>query len=183
MTRAQALATYFQFLELRHKGEIHQMTGRVAECPVDEMNRPRRGGNAAHPPGGGRGRHADVWGRPNLAIRSDHIRCLNVAEHQQAQQTAQLRLARPLAANLRHPGERPARPGRLAPALVRRGFRNIRAKAAQPAGAPRPGKPGLGRPPESKNRRPAPSHDVGKPPRGNSPLRRVKNTRVNDKLR
>jgi integrase/recombinase XerD len=39
--RAQALKTYFQFLELRHRAEIHQLTGRVAECPVDEMNRPR----------------------------------------------------------------------------------------------------------------------------------------------
>jgi hypothetical protein len=42
------------------------------------------------------------------------------------------------------------------------GFRNIRAKAAQPASAPKPGKPGPGRPPGSRNRRPAPRHDVGK---------------------
>jgi hypothetical protein len=75
---------------------------------------------------------------------------------------AQLRLARPLAADLRRPWEKPAPPGRLTPARVRRGFRNIRAKAAQPAGAPKPGKPGPGRPPGSKNRRPAPRHDVGK---------------------
>ena len=75
---------------------------------------------------------------------------------------AQLRLARALAADLRHPWERPAPPGRLTPARVRRGFRNIRAKAVQPAGAPKPGKPGPGRPPGSKNRRPAPRHDVGK---------------------
>jgi hypothetical protein len=75
---------------------------------------------------------------------------------------AQLRLARTLADDLRRPWERPAPPGRLTPARVRRGFRNIRAKAAQPAGAPKPGKPGPGRPPGSKNRRPAPRHDVGK---------------------
>jgi hypothetical protein len=75
---------------------------------------------------------------------------------------AQLRLARPLAADLRLPWERPARPGRLTPARVRRGFRNIRAKTAQPAGVPKPGRPGPGRPPGSKNRRPAPRHDVGK---------------------
>jgi hypothetical protein len=75
---------------------------------------------------------------------------------------AQLRLARPLAADLRRPRERPAPPGRLTPARVRRGFRNIRAKAAQPAGAPKPGKPGPGRPPGSKNRHPAPRCDVGK---------------------
>jgi DDE superfamily endonuclease len=75
---------------------------------------------------------------------------------------AQLRLARALAADLRRPWERPAPPGRLTPARVRRGFRNIRATAGQPAGAPKPGKPGPGRPPGSKNRRPAPRHDVGK---------------------
>ena len=39
--RAQALKTYFAFVELRHKVEIHQLTGRVVECPIDEMNRPR----------------------------------------------------------------------------------------------------------------------------------------------
>jgi len=75
---------------------------------------------------------------------------------------AQLRLARPLADDLRLPWERPAQPGRLTPARVRRGFRNIRATAVQPAGAPKPGKPGPGRPPGSRNRRPAPRHDVGK---------------------
>ena len=72
----------------------------------------------------------------------------------------QLRLARPLAADLRRPWEPPAPPGRLTPARVRRGFQNIRAKAAQPAGAPKPGKPGPGRPPGSRNRRPATRHDV-----------------------
>jgi integrase/recombinase XerD len=41
LARAQALKTYFQFLELRHKIEIHQLTGRVVGCPIDEMNRPR----------------------------------------------------------------------------------------------------------------------------------------------
>jgi hypothetical protein len=75
---------------------------------------------------------------------------------------AQLRLARPLAADLRLPWERPAPPGRLTPARVRRGFRNIRATIPCPAGAPKPGKPGPGRPPGSKNRRPAPRYDVGK---------------------
>jgi hypothetical protein len=75
---------------------------------------------------------------------------------------AQLRLARPLAADLRRPWERPARPGRLTPARVRRGFRYLRAKTACPASAPKPGKPGPGRPPGSKNRRPAARHSVGK---------------------
>lgn len=41
LARSQALSTYFLFLELRHKVEIHQMTGRVVECPIDELNRPR----------------------------------------------------------------------------------------------------------------------------------------------
>ena len=39
--RAQALKTYFLFLELRHKVEIHTLTGYVVACPIDEMNRPR----------------------------------------------------------------------------------------------------------------------------------------------
>src|SRR5262249_58129975 len=75
---------------------------------------------------------------------------------------AQLRLARPLTADLRLPWERPAPPGRLTPARVRRGFRNIRATLPCPAGAPKPGKPGPGRPPGSRNRHPAPRHEVGK---------------------
>ena len=47
LARSQALRTYFLFLEIRQKVAIHQMTGRVAECPVDEMNRPRAAGRAA----------------------------------------------------------------------------------------------------------------------------------------
>lgn len=47
LARSQALKTYFLFVEIRHKVAIHQMTGRVAECPVDEMNRPRGAGRAA----------------------------------------------------------------------------------------------------------------------------------------
>ena len=39
--RAAALTVYFQFLELRDKIEIYNLTGRVAECPLDEMSRPR----------------------------------------------------------------------------------------------------------------------------------------------
>jgi hypothetical protein len=74
----------------------------------------------------------------------------------------QLRLARPLAADLRLPWQRPAPPGRLTPARVRRDFKNIRQTMPCPAGAPKPGKPGPGRPPGSKNRHPAPRHDVGK---------------------
>jgi integrase/recombinase XerD len=47
--RAQALTTYFAFFELRHKVEIYELTGRVVECPIDEMNRPRGGKDAALP--------------------------------------------------------------------------------------------------------------------------------------
>jgi site-specific recombinase XerD len=41
LARAQALATYFEFLELRYKVELHALTGLVVECPLDEVNRPR----------------------------------------------------------------------------------------------------------------------------------------------
>lgn len=41
LARTQALTTYFQFLELRHQVEVHQLTSRVLACPIDEMNRPR----------------------------------------------------------------------------------------------------------------------------------------------
>jgi integrase/recombinase XerD len=41
LARSQALRTYFEFLELRHKVELHQLTGRVVACPIDELNRPR----------------------------------------------------------------------------------------------------------------------------------------------
>jgi DDE superfamily endonuclease len=73
---------------------------------------------------------------------------------------AQLRLARPLATDLRLPWERPAPPGRLTPARIRRGFRRLRTTATSPASPPKPGKPGPGRPPGSKNRHPARRHDV-----------------------
>ncbi len=98
------------------------------------------------------------WTAPKIRdpAAADRWTWLIIAAH------AQLRLARPLAGDLRRPWERPAPPGRLTPARVRRGFRNIRTTAGSPAGAPKPGKPGPGRPPGSKNRRPPPSHDVGK---------------------
>jgi DDE superfamily endonuclease len=98
------------------------------------------------------------WTTPKIRdpAAADRWTWLIIAAH------TQLRLARPLAADLRLPWERPAQPGRLTPARVRRGFRNIRATIPCPAGAPKPGKPGPGRPPGSKNRRPALRYDVGK---------------------
>jgi len=98
------------------------------------------------------------WTAPKIRrpAAADRWTWLIIAAH------AQLRLARSLAADLRLPWQRPAPQGRLTPARVRRGFRNIRGTAGSPASAPKPGKPGPGRPPGSKNRRPAPSYDVGK---------------------
>lgn len=72
----------------------------------------------------------------------------------------QLRLARDAAADLRRPWQRPAEPGRLTPARVRRAFRNLRGKAGCPATAPKPSRPGPGRPPGRRNTHPATRHDV-----------------------
>lgn len=72
----------------------------------------------------------------------------------------QLRLARTLAADLRRPWEKPAPPERLSPARVRRGFRHLRTKAGCLAGAPKPCRPGPGRPPGRCNTRSTPRHDV-----------------------
>lgn len=41
LAKAQSMATYFAFLELRYRAELHALTGRVVQCPLDEMNRPR----------------------------------------------------------------------------------------------------------------------------------------------
>jgi len=98
------------------------------------------------------------WTAPRIrsADAADTWTWLVIAAH------TQLRLARHLTADLRRPWERLAPPGRLTPARVRRGFRHLRAKTTSPAGAPKPGKPGPGRPPGSTNRRPAPRQPVGK---------------------
>ena len=88
----------------------------------------------------------------------------------------QLRLAAPLAADLRLPWQRPAPPGRMTPARVRRGFRAVCETAGTPAAPPRPGRPGPGRPKGSRNRHKAPRHHVGKTqPKGrHRPKRRTK---------
>jgi hypothetical protein len=73
---------------------------------------------------------------------------------------AQLLLARPLAADLRHPWEKrpdPARP--LPPGRVRRGFPNIRGRLGTPAHVAKPVRPGPGRPKGSAGG-PAPRHPV-----------------------
>jgi hypothetical protein len=98
------------------------------------------------------------WARPRLrsSAAADRWTWLVIAAH------TQLRLARPLATDLRRPWEKPAPPHKLTPARVRRGFRNLRTRTGSPAGAPKPTRPGPGRPPGSKNRRPATRHDVGR---------------------
>ncbi len=74
----------------------------------------------------------------------------------------QLRLARPLAVDLRRPWERPLPPERLTPARVRRGFRHLRVTTTLPASAPKPSRPGPGRPPGIPNQHRANRYDVGK---------------------
>ena len=98
------------------------------------------------------------WTTPKLRspAAADRWTWLVIAAH------TQLRLARHLAADLRRPWEKPLPPDRLTPARVRRGFRHLRAKTIQPAGAPKPSHPGPGRPPGKHNHQHATRYDVGK---------------------
>jgi hypothetical protein len=73
----------------------------------------------------------------------------------------QLRLARGLAADLRRPWERPVPPERLSPYRVRRGYRRLRRILGTPASAPKPCRPGPGRP-KGRTSTPAARHPVGK---------------------
>ncbi|MCW2502146.1 MAG: hypothetical protein JWO79_430 [Actinomycetia bacterium] len=114
------------------------------------------------------------WTAPRLRdpAAADRWTWLIIAAH------TQLRLARDLTTDLRRPWERPTAAGRLTPARVRRGFRNLRRKTTQPAGAPKPGKPGPGRPPGSRNSRPATRHDVGKTQNAPTPSPNTKPSEV-----
>ncbi|MER7408115.1 NF041680 family putative transposase [Streptomyces sp. NPDC000070] len=99
------------------------------------------------------------WTRPRLRNpqAADRWTWLVIAAH------TQLRLAAPLAVERRKPWEKTTRPGEtLTPTRVRRGFRHIRPHLACPARAPKPSRPGPGRPPGTRNRRPATRYDVGK---------------------
>lgn len=98
------------------------------------------------------------WARPKLRdpAAADRWTWLVIAAH------TQLRLARPLAVDLRRPWEQPLPLDKLTPARVRRGFRNIRANLTDLARAPKPSRPGPGRPAGSRNKIKAPVHDVGK---------------------
>lgn len=98
------------------------------------------------------------WTAPKIRTpaAADRWTWLIIAAH------TQLRLARPLAVDLRRPWEKPAEPARLTPARVRRGFRHLRANTSRPARAPKPTRPGPGRPSGSRNQHRATRHDVGK---------------------
>ena len=72
----------------------------------------------------------------------------------------QLRLARRLAADRRRPWEQPVPADRLTPTRVRRAFRHLRATTGCPAAAPKPTRPGPGRPPGRPNTHKAPRHPV-----------------------
>ncbi|WP_316691126.1 NF041680 family putative transposase, partial [Pseudonocardia sp. H11422] len=74
------------------------------------------------------------WTAPKIRTphAADRWTWLVIAAH------TQLRLARPLAQDLRRPWEKPTPPDRLTPARVRRAFRNIRGRTALPARAPKP---------------------------------------------
>jgi hypothetical protein len=120
------------------------------------------------------------WTRPKLRSpeAADRWTWIVIAAY------AQLYLARDLAADARLPWQRPCPPGRLTPSRVRRGFRNIRQALPVPASAPKPARPGPGRPPGSKNRRPATRHDVGKTVKREEPTKKAQLTdRLNNKLR
>ena len=86
---------------------------------------------------------------------------------------AQLWLARGLAEDVRLPWQRPAPPGGLNPAGPER-VPNIRQALPDLAGAPKTLKPGPGRPPGSKNRRPATRHDVGKTVKRDQPNKKTR---------
>jgi hypothetical protein len=120
------------------------------------------------------------WTRPRLRdpAAADRWTWLVIAAY------AQLHLARDLAADIRLPWQRPCPPGRLTPARVRRGFRRLRQDLPVPASAPKPTRPGPGRPAGSKNQSPATRHDVGKTvKRPESKTKDPQADRLNNKLR
>jgi hypothetical protein len=99
------------------------------------------------------------WTRPKLRTpeSADRWTWLILTVHTQP------RLARPLVEDCRRPWEKPTtEPRRLTPARVRRGFRNLHPTTTRPAAAPKPTRPGPGRPPGSTNRHPTTRHEVGK---------------------
>jgi hypothetical protein len=98
------------------------------------------------------------WTRPRLRTpaQADRWTWLILAAY------TQLRLTRGLATDLRRPWEAPLRPDQLTPGRVRRGFPRIRRTAGLPTTAPKPTRPGPGRPKGSRNSMPALRYPVGK---------------------
>jgi hypothetical protein len=120
------------------------------------------------------------WTRPKLRdpAAADRWTWLIIAAY------AQLYLARALAADIRLPWQRPCQPGGLTPARVRSGFRHVHRTLPSLASAPKPSRPGPGRPPGSRNRRPATRHDVGKNQKPDEPgTKNPQTDRLNNKLR
>jgi hypothetical protein len=98
------------------------------------------------------------WTRPRLRHpdQADRWTWLILAAY------TQLRLARGLTDDLRRPWETPMPPDRLTPGRVRRGFPRIHRTTARPTAAPKPSRPGPGRPKGMRNSSPAPRYPVGK---------------------
>jgi hypothetical protein len=119
------------------------------------------------------------WTRPKLRdpAVADRWTWLVIAAY------AQLHLARDLADDIRLPWQRPCAPGRLTPSRVRRGYRRLRQDLPVPASAPKPSRPGPGRPKGSKNQRPATRHDVGKTVKREEPKKKTRRLApLNNKL-
>jgi len=110
------------------------------------------------------------WTRPKLRdpAAADRWTWLILAAY------IQLRLTRGLAADLRRPWERPLTPDRLTPSRVRRGFPRIHPTTIRPARAPKPSRPGPGRPKGIRNSSPAPRYAVGKQSTVDTPKRKKK---------
>jgi hypothetical protein len=95
----------------------------------------------------------------------------------------QLRLARPIAADRRRPWEKPAPADRLTPARVRRDFRHLHTTTPTPAAAPKPSRPGPGRPPGRANTHPTVRHGVHFASTETNPPRPTKPKPVNPRPR
>ena len=105
-------------------------------------------------------KHTLGWTTPSIRTpeQADRWTWLVVAGY------TQLRLARSLVDDNRLPWERPAKPGRLTPARVRRGFRNLHRALPVLASAPKPGKPGPRRPRAQRTAGPQPATTWARPP-------------------
>ncbi|MGW7103258.1 NF041680 family putative transposase [Streptomyces sp. NPDC054838] len=167
----------------KHDGELHVIEGTLVRLKVEHLSKEREappvwlwssktGATAADVDRCWQGflrrfdlEHTSRFGKQTLGWTTPKLRTPEAADRWTwllVVAHTQLRLARPLAADLRRPWEKPAKPEHLTPARVRRGFRNIRALLLCPARVPQPRGTGPGRLPGTKNRRPTPRYDVGK---------------------